>query len=74
MTCKIVILGLVAMLFSNGECFSNELEIVTADSPSQEVLKKKTEEIKKDELSLAHEIGKKLHQALIPYLPAASAL
>ncbi len=47
------------------------VEIVTVDSPLQEVLHRKTENINEDELPLAREIARKLFLALKPYLPAA---
>lgn len=59
------------MVFSNGQNFSQNLKIVTVDSPLKDVLKKKTENIREDELALAKEIADKLFLALTPYLPAA---
>lgn len=47
------------------------MKIVTIDSPSQDILKMKTEAIKENELVLAREISEMLHLALKPYLPAA---
>lgn len=47
------------------------LQIVTLDSPNKDVLKRKTEKIEPNELTLAREIGEKLFQALEPHLPAA---
>lgn len=47
------------------------MQIVTIDSSSKEILKKKTEDIRKDESNLAKEITEKLLTALAPYLPAA---
>jgi peptide deformylase len=59
------------MSFSKNQIFSKELKIVTVDSPESDVLRKKTENFKQDELPLAREIAEKLFQALNPYLPAA---
>jgi len=50
---------------------ANTVKIVTVDSPLQEVLDKKTEEIQEGEFLLAREIAEKLFLALKPYLPAA---
>lgn len=47
------------------------MKIVTIDSPLQDILKKKTEEIKENEFILAKEISEKLFLALKPYFPAA---
>jgi peptide deformylase len=49
----------------------NKIKIVTVDSANGDVLRKKTEDIKPDELYLAQEIGEKLLSALKPHLPAA---
>lgn len=59
------------MVFSQSPRLPQDLKIVTVDSPLKDVLKKKTEEIKENELPLASEIAKKLFLALTPYLPAA---
>lgn len=50
---------------------SENIKIVTIDSPLQHVLKAKTEDIQTDELALAKEIANKLFSALRPYFPAA---
>jgi peptide deformylase len=50
---------------------THEVKIVTVDSPQQHILKVKTEDIQKNELSLAKEIGEKLFCALKPHFPAA---
>jgi peptide deformylase len=60
------------MLFSaTKHCVADAIKIVTVDSPLQEVLHKKTEEIQEGELPLAREIAKKLYLSLKPYFPAA---
>lgn len=51
--------------------FSEDMKIVTIDSPLQDILKMKTEDIQITELSLALEIVEKLFLALKPYFPAA---
>jgi peptide deformylase len=47
------------------------MKIVTIDSPLQDILNKKTENIQETELWLAREISEKLFLSLKPYLPAA---
>jgi len=44
---------MVALMSLNSRGFSEEIKIVTIDSPLQDVLKKKTEEIGEGELPLA---------------------
>lgn len=68
---KIFALVLMLMGSINDRGFAEEMKIVTIDSPLQDVLKKKTEEIQENELGLAQEIYEKLLLALKPYLPAA---
>jgi peptide deformylase len=51
--------------------FAENIKIVTIDSPLEDILKTKTEEIRADELPLAQEIVGKLFLALKPYFPAA---
>lgn len=48
-----------------------ELRIVTVDCQNSDVLKRKTEKIELNDLTLAREIGDKLFNALKPHLPAA---
>lgn len=55
------------VLVMNQLCFANEIKIVTLNSPEQEILKKKTEDIQPGELKLAREITEKLYAALKPY-------
>jgi peptide deformylase len=59
------------MTFSNSSLVSQEIKIVTVDSPQWDVLLVKTEDIKDLERSFAREIGEKLYIALKPYFPAA---
>jgi len=59
------------MFLADGQSYHDHVKIVTVDSPLQEVLRRKTEEIKEEELHLAREIAAKLFLALKPYLPAA---
>jgi peptide deformylase len=66
-----IICGVLAMFLSNDQCFSDEVKIVTVDSPLNYVLKEQTEDILEDELPLAQEIAEKLFLALKPHLPAA---
>lgn len=49
----------------------NELKIITVDSPQREILKRKTEDIRANELPLAQEIAEQLILALKPHFPAA---
>ncbi len=65
--------ALIAILMSSfvTRGFSEDMNIVTIDSPLHYVLKMKTEEIQENELPLAREIADKLFQALEPHLPAA---
>jgi peptide deformylase len=58
------------MTLANGYT-SQDLKIVTIDSPQCSVLTTKTENICQHELPLAQEIGEKLSLALKPYFPAA---
>ncbi len=67
---KILIFTLLMSSFTH-RGFSEDMKIVTIDSPLRDVLKKKTEEIRENELGLAREITEKLFLALKPYLPAA---
>lgn len=68
---KIFAFVLILMSSFNHRGFAEDMKIVTIDSPLQDVLKKKTEEIQETELWLAREITEKLLLALKPYLPAA---
>lgn len=63
--------GVVIMAFANEQANAQDCRIVTIDSPQQAVLHCKTEDILKEELDLAREIGEKLFLALKPYFPAA---
>lgn len=67
---KVAILGLI-MTFAHGQAYTQNIQIVTVDSPECSILYRKTEEIQSDEFALAQEIGKKLLLALKPYFPAA---
>ncbi len=51
--------------------FSENIQIVTMDSPLQDVLRKKTDDIQVDEFPLAREIAQQLFVALQPFFPAA---
>jgi peptide deformylase len=59
------------MSFSSSQCFAEDIKIVMVDGPLQNVLRKKTDPIQKNELPLAKEIADKLFSALRPYFPAA---
>lgn len=65
-----IALGVILMSFFK-QGHSENIKIVTIDSPLQHVLKAKTEDIQTDELALAKEIANKLFSALRPYFPAA---
>ena len=65
-----IALGVVLMSFLN-QGYTENIQIVTIDSPLQHILKMKTEDIQIDELPLAQEIVQKLFSALEPHLPAA---
>lgn len=67
---KLIFIG-SSIFLMNQIYASNDLKIVTVNSPSQNILKMKTEDIKSDELSLAKEIAEKLLKALKPHCPAA---
>lgn len=47
------------------------MEIITVDKDKKNILRKKTLDIREDELPLARKISSELHQALSPYFPAA---
>ncbi len=70
MNLKISSLLVVFISFFN-QNFAENVQIVTIDSPLQHVLKRKTEQLKDNELPLAREIVEKLFLALEPHLPAA---
>lgn len=70
MNLKILSLLAVFMSFFN-QNFAENVQIVTIDSPLQDVLKTKTEQLQANELPLARKIVEKLFLALKPYLPAA---
>lgn len=59
------------MLSSSQSYPPNALKIVTVESDQQAVLKRKTEDIKNDEMLQAKEIAEKLYLALKPHFPAA---
>lgn len=63
-----IALGVILMSFFK-QGHSENIKIVTIDSPLQHVLKAKTEDIQTDELALAKEIANKLFSALRPYFP-----
>jgi len=50
---------------------SQNESILTIDGPQQDLLRLKTEDLAKGELSLARDIYDKLYQALAPHFPAA---
>ena len=56
---------------TSGHCNHEPIKIVTFDSRSGDVLHKKVEEIKDDELDLAKEIAEKLIASLKPHGNAA---
>ncbi len=66
-----ILAGVIIMSFCNNQTFSKELKIVTVDSTERDVLRKKTENFKENEMPWAREIAEKLLQALTPYLPVA---
>ena len=66
-----ILFGALIMGFSSHQAFSQEIKIVTVDSPNKEVLRKKTENIESHELPMAKEIADKLISALKPLMPAA---
>jgi peptide deformylase len=53
------------------QCRQNELKIITVDGPQRDILKRKTENIRSNELPLAQEIAEQLILALKPHFPAA---
>lgn len=68
---KLIFLTIGILMALNLPGFSQELKIVTIDSPLHEVLKQKTELIQENELPLAQEIAAQLFKTLQPHLPAA---
>ena len=64
------ILMVLCMSFFN-RSYAENIEIVTINSPLQQILRIKTEDIQSHELPLAREIVEKLFLALKPHLPAA---
>lgn len=64
-------LGVIIMSLTNDQAFAQDCKIVTIDSPKQNILNLKTEDIQEHELDFAREVGERLFLALKPYFPAA---
>lgn len=71
MVWKAICFLIILESFFNQSIYSENMQIIAIDSPQQEILRQKTEDIQEDELLLAQQIAEQLFMALKPYLPAA---